>query len=41
MQDASVTYHRQANMTTLVTLQALSNDILLVRKSKTFAANKK
>ena len=34
MQDANVTERPQANMTSLVTLQAPSNDILLIRKIK-------
>ena len=34
MQDASVTLRHQANMTSLVNLQALSNDVLLIRKIK-------
>ena len=34
MQDANVTQRRQANMTSLMTLQALSNDDLLIEKIK-------
>ena len=34
MQDANVTQRHQANMMSLVTLQALSNDVLLIRKIK-------
>ena len=32
MQDANVSKRHQANMTPLVTLQALSNDVLLIAK---------
>ena len=37
-QNANVTWRHQANMTSLVTLQVLSNDVLLIEKlkSKTF-----
>ena len=34
MQDANVTKRHQANMTSLVTLKALSNDDLLIEKTK-------
>ena len=43
MQDVNVTLHHQANMTSLVTLQIISNDILLIEKieSKCFCVKKK
>ena len=42
MQDANVRQSHQANMTSLVTLQVLSNDVLLIEKikSKTFVLKK-